>query len=466
MFARAPYCLVLLLLLLGCAEKVYQKSESKAVSRSADMKSALTYESIVGPARQNQIHKQYVGRVKEVRDIRNLVAFWDFVERVDDSDVSSHFVSTHREAPKHKYELQPTNISLDYWLEGSQPTMEDYPLLGRGPFGQAVGFSDPISPTELPMLAVPRKDLHDTPLDIKGPDKSVSLIVWLLYESGSHAIAGIWHEGTVTPGGIPPKIQVPGKRQFGLFAGLAANPGGIGAHISENGSASFGDKYARNLAATPDKMRKLPPQLKMDETDDYWNCVALVYDREKGEVSAFLNGSIVEEWVDNPAGSQFYKHAHRAWTQGHLSRLPGLQPGEELDFPKAQYYSPPEEKAIASEVVSEDGSTKEILYEYPYTRVLKTFEKNADGSLGREINRDLVGIQTNPFWFGHDIYSPQTLEAGGPFTVGRVIHSNRNSSMTAWIGGVAVYDRALNIGELNQLAKIGNCVNEASKSME
>ena len=27
-------------------------------------------------------------------------------------------------------------------------------------------------------------------------------------------------------------VQVPGKQQFGLFAGLQANKGGIGAHIS------------------------------------------------------------------------------------------------------------------------------------------------------------------------------------------------------------------------------------------
>ena len=35
------------------------------------------------------------------------------------------------------------------------------------------------------------------------------------------------------PEGEPPVVQVPGKRQFGLFAGLQANKGGIGAHISE-----------------------------------------------------------------------------------------------------------------------------------------------------------------------------------------------------------------------------------------
>jgi hypothetical protein len=34
------------------------------------------------------------------------------------------------------------------------------------------------------------------------------------------------------------------------------------------------------------------------------------------------------------------------------------------------------------------------------------------------------------------------MEQGGPFTIGRVIHSNRHATLSAWIGGVAVFDRA------------------------
>jgi hypothetical protein len=47
-----------------------------------------------------------------------------------------------------------------------------------------------------PFLFVPRARLHDSPLDIKGAGKSVSVVVWAIRESGNHALAGIWHEGT------------------------------------------------------------------------------------------------------------------------------------------------------------------------------------------------------------------------------------------------------------------------------
>ena len=65
--------------------------------------------------------------------------------------------------------------------------------------------------------------------------------------------------------------------------------------------------------------------------------------------------------------------------------------------------------------------------------------------------------QINPYFFGHDIYEPKSLEQGGPFTIGRVIHSNRHATLSAWIGGVAVFDRALSDEEMKKLATIGNC---------
>ena len=58
---------------------------------------------------------------------------------------------------------------------------------------------------------------------VKGPGRDVSMVVWLIGESGNHAIAGIWHEGTELQGGAGPVSRVePGKRQYALFAGLAA----------------------------------------------------------------------------------------------------------------------------------------------------------------------------------------------------------------------------------------------------
>ena len=218
------------------------------------------------------------------------------------------------------YELEPRNLSLDFWHEGKEATLEDFELYGRGPFGQAVRFSSPRSTTDLPVLTVPRENLHDSPLDIKGKGKSVSMVVWLLYERGNHAIAGMWHEGTVTPRGEPPVVKEPGKRQFGLFAGLQANKGGIGAHISENGGSSFGNIYARHLASEPTKMKQIKPDMKPGQTDKYWNAVGMVFNNDKNRVTAYVNGSANEVWVENPKESRFFEHAYRAWQQGQTGR--------------------------------------------------------------------------------------------------------------------------------------------------
>ena len=43
---------------------------------------------------------------------------------------------------------------------------------------------------------------------------------------------------------------------------------------------------------------------------------------------------------------------------------------------------------------------------------------------------------------------------GGPFTIGRVIHSSRSVGFTGWIGGVAVFNRASSAEELARLAEI------------
>jgi hypothetical protein len=73
---------------------------------------------------------------------------------------------------------------------------------------------------------------------------------------------------------------------------------------------------------------------------------------------------------------------------------------------------------------------------------------------GKEVGRDLVGLRLNPWWYPHDLYTPKDAHSGGPFTIGRVIHSSRSVGFTGWIGGVAVYDRALSAQELGALSKL------------
>ncbi len=70
-------------------------------------------------------------------------------------------------------------------------------------------------------------------------------------------------------------------------------------------------------------------------------------------------------------------------------------------------------------------------------------------------SRELVALRVNPFWFGHDLYKPSRPEEGGPFTIGRVIHSGRSVGTVALIGGVAVFHRALTAAEMRKLASIG-----------
>ena len=397
-------------------------------------------------------------RVDLVRQIPGLVALWDFVQRRESWQTHNPFISIPGKSNGRAYELEPRNISLDFWHQGPKATLADFELLGRGPFGQAVRFSNPRSKEQLPVLAVPRKSLHDSPLDIKGKGKSVTLVVWLLYERGNHAIAGMWHEGTITPKGEPPKVKEPGKRQFGLFAGLQANKGGIGAHISENGGASFGDIYARHLASAPTKMKKIKPDTKPTDSDSYWNAVGMVFHNEENRVTAYVNGLAEEVWVENPKESRFFQHAYRAWQQGQLAAIDGIQPGEDVNYPRDQFYRPPEDKPVETKIFERTSDRVVRLETYPFTKVEATYQVQSDGTLGKPLKRELVALKSNPYYFGSDIYAPKSIEQGGPFTIGRVIHSNRHATLSAWIGGVAVFDRALSDHEMKRLATIGKCL--------
>ena len=99
-------------------------------------------------------------------------------------------------------------------------------------------------------------------------------------------------------------------------------------------------------------------------------------------------------------------------------------------------------------VIGESGGQRVELHEHRYTKLEVTLED------GKEISRDLVAIRLNPWWYPHDIYSPKDASSGGPFTIGRVIHSSRGVGFTGWIGGVAVFDRALTEAELKTLAAL------------
>ena len=134
-------------------------------------------------------------RVAAVMNTPGCVAFWDFVKREPDG---AHRFTAH----------VPPGATNDYPLDAGELRQG---LLGRRARGDVCGlsaarartvrampsaFARRTDPDFRPFLFVPRARLHDTPLDIKGAGKSVSVVVWAIRESGNHALAGIWHEGT------------------------------------------------------------------------------------------------------------------------------------------------------------------------------------------------------------------------------------------------------------------------------
>lgn len=318
-------------------------------------------------------------RVDAVKRSPGLVAFWDFVLREGEQ-----FAAHRGKQEKADLRLDPVNYVRQYWAEGREATMADFPVAGEGPFGAAVEFRAETDANFRPVLLVPRERLHGSGIDVKGPGQSVTLLAWVKRTGGNHAIAGIWHEGTDLKENSKAAARVErGMRQYALFAGLAANQGASAAHVSENGASSFGDKYARNLSVTPERL------------PEDWCLVGMRFDNRKNTVTSSLDGVETEYWIENPSEHPFFKWAAKGWAEGS--------------------YRPP-----------------------------KQFVRVKDGKL--------VGLKVNPFWFPHDLHTP---EQGGPFTIGRVIHSSRGVGFTGSIGGVAVWNRAISRKELRRVAQIG-----------
>ncbi|WP_231615932.1 LamG domain-containing protein [Novipirellula artificiosorum] len=388
--------------------------------------------------------------VATVVEVPGCVAFWDFVKR--EPSGSNRFVAHVPAGATNEYALDAGNYVRDYWDQGRDATYDDFPLLGSGPFGQAIRLCKESDSTFRPFLFVPRSRLHDSPLDIKGPGKSVTVVVWAIRESGNHALAGIWHEGTdlkqESTTGI--KRVERGQRQYALFAGLNT-PGAACGHVSENGASSFNYRYAMHKSNSGDLSPEISADSPADILADSWQCFAMTFDNQQDRLTSWLNGKATERWRENP--KKTLAPVYNAWRQGELHRQPGLQVGEDTSFPIDQFYNPPEVEPVSVETVSQSEDQRVEVREYGYTRVKTTLAKDASGTFVTT-DRDLVAIKLNPWWFEHDLYSPADKTGGGPFTIGRVIHSSRSVGFTGWIGGVAVFDRALSPQELARLAAI------------
>lgn len=335
---------------------------------------------------------------------------------------------------------------------GRTATYADFPLLGGGPFGEAIRIRQETDATFRPFLFVPRARLHDSPIDLKGPNQSVTVVVWAIRESGNHALAGIWHEGTDLKRAETATVKKVerGQRQYALFAGLNKEGSACG-HVSENGASSFLNRYALHKSNSADQSPKVPADSPAAVLDASWQCFAMTYNHATQELTGWLNGVAGDRWLENPKSDRLISSAYNAWLQGRLHREPGLQPGEDPVFPPDQFYNPPEDQLVSSKIIRESADERVELREFRYTRIQVTLRRGADGTF-TETARDLTALRLNPWWFSHDrLYTPANDGTGGPFTIGRVIHSGRTVGFTGWIGGVAVFNRALTAAELGAL---------------
>ncbi len=393
----------------------------------------------------------YSQRVAAVAGTPGMVALWDFVKR--EPGGARRFTAHVPAGATNEYALAAANYVKDYWGEGREATYADFPLLERGPFGQAVRIRKESDPAFRPFLFVPRARLHDSALDIKGTGKAVTLMVWAIRESGNHALAGIWHEGTDLKQASTAHIRrvERGQRQYGLFAGLQKAGAACG-HVSENGAGSFGYKYALHKCYTLEVSPKVPADAPPEVLDAGWQCFAMTFDPERAELTGWLNGRASERWQEEVKTR--LPPVYNAWLQAQLRRLPGNQPGEDAAYPADQLYRPPEDQPVSAKVLSQTADERVELQEFRYTRVRVTYRKDPTGVFTIAA-RDLAEVRLNPWWFPHALYCPPDAQSGGPFTIGRVIHSARSVGFTGWIGGVAVFNRALRADEIARLAAIG-----------
>ena len=379
-------------------------------------------------------------RIAAVTNTPGLVAFWDFTKR---EAPGKRFTAHVPAGATNDYALDAGNYVKDLWNAGPEATYADFPLLGSGPFGQAIRIKAETNPDFRPVLQVPRSRLHDSPLDIKGAGKAVTIVVWAIRESGNHALAGIWHEGTDLKEKATATIAKVerGQRQYALFAGLNKEGSACG-HVSENGASSFTNKYALHKCNSAEISPKVPHDAAPEVLAKSWQTFAMTFDSKTQQLTGWLNGQSGDRWLENPHKDWLLSYAAKAWLQGRLAKLPGLQEGEDPKFPADQYYNPPEDNPVKVTLLEEKGAKRVELREYAFTKVKVTLTN------GQEIERELVSLRLNPWWYPHDLYQPKNDGTGGPFTIGRVIHSSRSVGFTGWIGGVAVFDRALTADEL------------------
>ncbi len=404
---------------------------------------------------------RYEEKISAVAAMPHFVALWDFVK----TDRQGRYIAHTRPGDSNEYALEPRSIANDHYGGGFSISYGDFPRLNRGPFGQALRFESRETDTKLAQLAVPRARLHDSALDIKGA-RSVSLAAWIRYEGSNHFVAGIWHEGSdIRKSGSEALSR--GMRQWALFCGLAANSGAASVHISDTGGGSFGNIYARHLAVTKQKMPKSPkPGGSGDpRIDNGWTMAGFVFDHDAHTAVAYIDGRRGEEhWIGEEQLKQgpFYRFHYDAWKQ--VVGAAGQPLSGDRAVSAGQVYLPPRDgRNPANDVIvsyrSEAGdesrlAVKEVAYAFHKERiVVREIPREGRFVEAEILERDLIGLCVNPYYFPGEIYAPASADQGGDFTIGKVVTHNDGNGMTGYIGAVAVFDGALSDEQMAQLAR-------------
>ena len=93
-------------------------------------------------------------RARVVAEMPGCVAFWDFNTR--EAAAPNRFIAHVPPGQTNVYALDAGNYVRDFWGTGREATYADFPLLGRGPFGQAIRIRKEAEPDFRPLLHVPR----------------------------------------------------------------------------------------------------------------------------------------------------------------------------------------------------------------------------------------------------------------------------------------------------------------------
>jgi hypothetical protein len=112
--------------------------------------------------------------------------------------------------------------------------------------------------------------------------EAVNSVLWLLRETGKHAIARIWHEAPPLYRHTAPVTKVGCGTRECVPAGVVVNNSASAVHLSNCGAALFGDEYARHVAVTPVTVPPEPPGT--------WFVVAFSFDNGRNSVTACRDG--------------------------------------------------------------------------------------------------------------------------------------------------------------------------------